>query len=1134
MRDGNGNIQKTEYNVLNLPWFAYDPAPFDGQFTETTYYKTGTVKSVRNHRGYLTAYEYDELNRLKKVTDPRTKTIETTYDKVGNVKTVKDKRGILTENDYDELNRLKETRRAGIRLVTNDYDEAGNLRFVTDAKGYKTEHTYTGRGLLDTTIYPDSTTRKRSYDGAGNLLTETDEEEKTTTYGYDKENRQTSVEFAGETTGKRYNDVGSLVEIIKPEGTSRTMEYDPLKRLASVTEGGLTTRYEYDANNNLRHQYDPRENQVEYSWDELNRKKEQIQHKASGNLVSQFVEYDAEGNLARLIDPKGEEFTYVYDELNRRTDEQLPQAATPYLTLVKIHTDYDGNNNVTGTTETKRDTQGATVTDTTVNTYDDFDRLKTSTQRGLIVTYDYDNNGNRTSVATAAGATTYTFDKRNRVESATEGTRTTGFTYYPDGKKKTISYPNGASTTYTYKPTNRTATVENKSGTTLISRFSYDYDTNGNRTSQSEERSGGTETTSYRYDTIDRLESYTVTNGSDTTTTDYTYEGYNRKTETVTQNGLTLASRRYDYDETDWLTVIDAVEKGIAKNIHFEYDNNGNTIRKSDSTKPDEDTLFDYDTKNRLVRTTRGATLLGLYDYNAQGCRIRHKGSERGDVDYYYDGSAIIEERTNGALLAHYRYAGKALSLMTPGDTQYYHLDALGSTVDLTDSTGTIKASYTLDPWGHIRNQIGESVNRQIFTGQEHDEKAKLIYFGARYYDPDTARFISQDSYLGEPGTPPSLNRYLYAYSNPTVFIDLEGYESVSTMLENAANKAAQEGKDAKLFGILFTRNAYKFADMLTAGFISKHDKARDLYDQGKISKSEYVAQTGKAAAQSGVVLAATAATGGTAAVATRGASLTTQMIATGAASGIGMQLGEDINRGEMSGTGDYAKSAAIGAGMGAVGRGAIATADVAVESVQVIKSLVSDKAQSVARVTSEVVDGMQQTGQDILHKSGFADASRNGIAAAERGEVGAANNINQVEIPSWGSTLEATPGRTTTIIGRWNPDMEIVLDQLKPPTSFDFGARPGGYNVLNLPSDIYASRTPRQFFDEFNRPWLNNAIIRDDIFAVATKPEFRAGSLYQRNPAGNLELTTFGREYLDMRRAGYVYAPAIRQMIKK
>ncbi|MCP3908749.1 MAG: RHS repeat-associated core domain-containing protein, partial [Oceanicoccus sp.] len=71
--------------------------------------------------------------------------------------------------------------------------------------------------------------------------------------------------------------------------------------------------------------------------------------------------------------------------------------------------------------------------------------------------------------------------------------------------------------------------------------------------------------------------------------------------------------------------------------------------------------------------------------------------------------------------------------------------------------------------------QQGTSVNRQVFTGQEHDENTGLVYFGARYYDPDTGRFITQDSYLGEPGTPPSLHRYLYAYGNPGVYVDING-----------------------------------------------------------------------------------------------------------------------------------------------------------------------------------------------------------------------------------------------------------------------------------------------------------------------------------------------------------------------
>ena len=44
--------------------------------------------------------------------------------------------------------------------------------------------------------------------------------------------------------------------------------------------------------------------------------------------------------------------------------------------------------------------------------------------------------------------------------------------------------------------------------------------------------------------------------------------------------------------------------------------------------------------------------------------------------------------------------------------------------------------------------------------------------------DPDTGRFINQDSYLGKVVMPPSLHRYLYAFGNPTVWIDPTGYAS--------------------------------------------------------------------------------------------------------------------------------------------------------------------------------------------------------------------------------------------------------------------------------------------------------------------------------------------------------------------
>ena len=50
------------------------------------------------------------------------------------------------------------------------------------------------------------------------------------------------------------------------------------------------------------------------------------------------------------------------------------------------------------------------------------------------------------------------------------------------------------------------------------------------------------------------------------------------------------------------------------------------------------------------------------------------------------------------------------------------------------------------------------------------------LYAKARYYDSEFGRFTSQDSYLGETDSPPSLHRYLYAYARPTFFVDPTGH----------------------------------------------------------------------------------------------------------------------------------------------------------------------------------------------------------------------------------------------------------------------------------------------------------------------------------------------------------------------
>ena len=63
--------------------------------------------------------------------------------------------------------------------------------------------------------------------------------------------------------------------------------------------------------------------------------------------------------------------------------------------------------------------------------------------------------------------------------------------------------------------------------------------------------------------------------------------------------------------------------------------------------------------------------------------------------------------------------------------------------------------------------------------------------------DPDLPRFINQDSYLGKIITPPSLNRYTYAYANPTVYFDPNGHIAWMANLRDNLNNWSSERLEA-------------------------------------------------------------------------------------------------------------------------------------------------------------------------------------------------------------------------------------------------------------------------------------------------------------------------------------------------
>ncbi|WP_070121268.1 peptidoglycan-binding protein [Bacillus marinisedimentorum] len=83
--------------------------------------------------------------------------------------------------------------------------------------------------------------------------------------------------------------------------------------------------------------------------------------------------------------------------------------------------------------------------------------------------------------------------------------------------------------------------------------------------------------------------------------------------------------------------------------------------------------------------------------------------------------------------------------------------------------------SCQYDAFGNLFTQMAAPYNANGFTGKAYDAKAGLMDYGARWYSPNTARFMSPDTFSGWQDQPLSLNRYSYTYNNPVNFIDPTG-----------------------------------------------------------------------------------------------------------------------------------------------------------------------------------------------------------------------------------------------------------------------------------------------------------------------------------------------------------------------
>lgn len=101
----------------------------------------------------------------------------------------------------------------------------------------------------------------------------------------------------------------------------------------------------------------------------------------------------------------------------------------------------------------------------------------------------------------------------------------------------------------------------------------------------------------------------------------------------------------------------------------------------------------------------------------------------------------------------------------------------------LLNTNGEIANTYYYDAFGNISESTGEAENNFYYSGYFYDKETGLYYLNSRMYNPSSARFLQEDTYEGEEGSPLSLNKYTYCYNMPMTYVDPTGNYAVGDIV---------------------------------------------------------------------------------------------------------------------------------------------------------------------------------------------------------------------------------------------------------------------------------------------------------------------------------------------------------------
>ncbi|MEX2316721.1 MAG: RHS repeat-associated core domain-containing protein [Pirellulales bacterium] len=321
----------------------------------------------------------------------------------------------------------------------------------------------------------------------------------------------------------------------------------------------------------------------------------------------------------------------------------------------------------------------------------------------------------------------------------------------------------------------------------------------------------------YGYDNASRITSF----NTGTTTRGFGYDDAGQLT--ASDRSGTTDDESYAYDDNGNRTLLGGQEitTSLANRVTndgvftYTYRKQGNLwfrTRDDEAAAVDKKIEYDWDHRNRLIKVTiknqGGATTSTIdYTYDASDRRVERvydaNGQMPGEVTtehFVYDGADVVLRFGDAGELTHrYLYGPQidqvlADEVFTAGaggqrvsDEVLWQLaDHQGTIRDVVDSTGTLRKHVDYDSFGKVTGESfyskagapvaathAEAVDQLFsYTGQEWDSHTKLVNYNARWYDPNTGRFLSEDPSGLDGG---DANFYRYVGNSPLNATDPSG-----------------------------------------------------------------------------------------------------------------------------------------------------------------------------------------------------------------------------------------------------------------------------------------------------------------------------------------------------------------------